>query len=354
MAQTLKLIRKKDEITALNGTVIDALDSNSTVDAPSIRVVNDIDTRVGVLETSGVAVGDTLPIGSEVLIDQGATIPAGWEVVDEAPSIYNPNLLINGDFRKPVNQRGKTTYTSTAGDLTRIFAIDRWNMQNGMICNINDSSITLKGSANPLGVCMFSQVLEYCPKGNYTLQVKVLSSSNGSEISISNTSSQVIATQALSVGLNTITVTDTDVFIVTLNLGPTSEVEFEYIKLEYGEAATPFVPRLFAEEIDLCKRYFQRVSSYRFPMVMTTTSIMSGAIPFEKTMRVAPTVTVVDCTYLDYGKGTYVVPASVSADTTYTTNQVAVIQANKNSSSTLAAGMCVNGTIHVEFNAEIY
>ena len=41
MAQKLKLIRKKDEIKALNGTIIDNLDSNSTSDAPSIRAVNE-------------------------------------------------------------------------------------------------------------------------------------------------------------------------------------------------------------------------------------------------------------------------------------------------------------------------
>jgi hypothetical protein len=41
MAETLKLIRKKDMISALTGTVIDSLDSNSPVDAPSIRAVKE-------------------------------------------------------------------------------------------------------------------------------------------------------------------------------------------------------------------------------------------------------------------------------------------------------------------------
>lgn len=41
MAQTLKLIKKIDEVTALNGMVVDSLSSNSSSDAPSIRAVNE-------------------------------------------------------------------------------------------------------------------------------------------------------------------------------------------------------------------------------------------------------------------------------------------------------------------------
>lgn len=41
MTQTLKLIKKIDEVTALNGMVVDSLSSNSSSDAPSIRAVNE-------------------------------------------------------------------------------------------------------------------------------------------------------------------------------------------------------------------------------------------------------------------------------------------------------------------------
>lgn len=254
MAQTLKLIRKKDEITALNGKVVDSLDSNSTTDAPSIRAVNDY---VG--------------------------------------NMSNPNLLINGDFRSPINQRGKTTYTSDAGNFTRIFTVDRWNMQNGTTCTVNSASITLKGNSSASGTCIFSQVLEYCPIGDYTLQINVLSATNGSEVSIMNRSSQTVKTQTLSVGLNTFTVTNTDILIVALNIGSTSTLEIEYVKLEAGTVATPFVPRLVAEELALCQRYYEKRTILFFPYggaTPTTYFIAVNGDSHHVPKRVTPTLTV--------------------------------------------------------------
>lgn len=304
MAQTLKLIRKKDEITALNGKVIDALDSNSTSDAPSIRAVNE---RVG--------------------------------------SFSNPNLIINGDFRKPINQRGKTTYASTSGNFTRIFTVDRWNMQNGMTCTVNESSITLQGNASSSGACMFSQVLEYCPKGTYTLQVNVLSAVNGSEITISNSSSQVVATKALVVGLNTLTVTNTDILIVSINLGSTSQLQLEYIKLEVGAIATLFTPRPLAEELTLCQRYYEKRVVVFFPYggaTPTTYYIGVNGSDHHVTKRVIPTLAVSQLT--DYNNNAIDVSFESA---TQSVDSLRMIKLNSTYDKWLIRA-------EVEFDAEIY
>ena len=107
MAQTLKLIRKKDEITALNGKVIDSLDSNSSIDAPSIRAVN-----------------------------------------EHFGNISNANLLINGNFQ--VNQRGQTTYIQTN---TWKYSVDRWKyigLMNELFSDVNP--VPVKTAMNILGM----------------------------------------------------------------------------------------------------------------------------------------------------------------------------------------------------------
>ena len=177
----------------------------------------------------------------------------------------NPNLLINSDFRNPVNQRGQTSYKSTANNFTRIFTIDRWNMQNGCECIINDASITLKGDSAASGASMFCQVMEVLPADTYTLQVKVKSMSNGADIKVTNSSSQDVFTNNLYTGLNTFTITNTDVFFITICLGSDSVIELEWIKLEQGSVGTPFVPRLYGEELALCQRYYEKRTVIFFP-----------------------------------------------------------------------------------------
>lgn len=66
--------------------------------------------------------------------------------------------------------------------------------------------------------------------------------------------------------------------------------EIEYAKLELGSVATPFVPRPYAEELALCRRYYQ---NGRF---RGSGNIYSAAgyilVPLEQKMRIVPTTTV--------------------------------------------------------------
>jgi hypothetical protein len=45
--------------------------------------------------------------------------------VNLAEAFTNPNLLINSDFRNPVNQRGKMSYGGVVGSWTKYYSIDR-------------------------------------------------------------------------------------------------------------------------------------------------------------------------------------------------------------------------------------
>lgn len=221
-------------------------------------------------------------------------LPVNYEALANLPTISNPNLLINSDFRKPINQRGQTTYKSDANNFTRVFTIDRWNMQNGCKCVVNSGSITLSGDSAANGVGIFCQVLETLPKDNYTLQVKVKSISNGAEVSITNSSSQTVFNGALRAGLNTFTVSNTDVFFVSINLASNAVVELEWIKLEAGTTATAFSPRIYAEEVALCKRFYQVITIYNSEVVCSLhkrdNNKYFGIMHFDA-MRAVPTVT---------------------------------------------------------------
>lgn len=48
-------------------------------------------------------------------------LPINYEALANLPTISNPNLLINSDFRNPINQRGSTTLTTNNSDWKRFF-----------------------------------------------------------------------------------------------------------------------------------------------------------------------------------------------------------------------------------------
>lgn len=284
---TLKLIRKKDEIHALNGLVVDSMDSNSIADAPSIRAVkettNNLDVRITNIERNGVVATDTLPIGSEVLIDNDAIIPAGWEVIDEAPSISNPNLLINSDFRYPINQRGKTSYVNSL-NWQWCYTVDRWAYSgsvNKSTVTVNNSSITITNTATDSS--HFRQWFErLCDTGYYTITMKVISVSGIVKVHVDSGEKS----DALVAGENVITLNATpEYFNILMDAG--SSIELEYIKLEQGQAPTPFIPRLYGEELCLCRRYYRNNTVHLTSWEHTNTYAYFG-YNYEP-MRIAPT-----------------------------------------------------------------
>ena len=193
----------------------------------------------------------------------------------------NPNLLINSDFRNPVNQRGQTNYNVTTWEYT----IDRWRGKNVNVV-VNENSITITNTSGEDG--NFQQPFESTlPSNSYIVSAKILSVT-GSVYLYHRSGGTVLST-----GINTRTFdSSTGLGNMQLFLSSGSSIEIEWIKLEQGSTATPYTPRLHAEELMLCQRYLRRFR--RIPIYATASNNLTYMLPlqFGIPLRAEPTTEV--------------------------------------------------------------
>lgn len=196
------------------------------------------------------------------------------------------NLLLNSDFRNPVNQRDNTTYKPSSS-AQPIYSIDRWFLYGAMLSlTKNQASITLSAtSSGPFFIQKFESVL---PKGKYTVSCNVLSLSGGNAIVYFGENTAV---GNLKQGYNKFTIDMQSTFNqLMIGFSDVTTLELEYIKLEQGSIATPFVPRPYAEELALCQRYYRKTSlSYYYFFTGDSGTVFSTSI--QCPMRVKPSIT---------------------------------------------------------------
>ena len=194
----------------------------------------------------------------------------------------NPNLLINPDFR--VNQRGSANYTSNG------YTVDRWRVISG---NVKTSSSGITVTLNNQG--QFVQQFENTLSGTHTATIKVTSITGDCVLRIGSHSLQLNKAGTFTITENG-SITGISLYKSTAG---TCTINVEYIKLEQGTVATPFVAPNYAEELIKCERYFIYMPEIFFsPYAGSRTSVgnsgqyfqnISGLFPVK--MRVNPTVT---------------------------------------------------------------
>lgn len=220
----------------------------------------------------------TLNLDPSVIIATKEDVNNLQEQIDENTAqlkdLANPSLLINGDFRNPVNQRRKSSY-NVNGEYT----IDRWrfiNDNNGTM-TINDGYISISnGVAN-------NTYLQY----NYDTDMKVLEGEKVTFTIVYKSTatyrlSSFIGSAEEDVNIYLTPIDDWTVKTLTLDLSSwkysigkvessiilqsydgssftNGTLDVKYIKLELGSVATPFIPRLYGEELALCQRYYEEV-----------------------------------------------------------------------------------------------
>lgn len=179
------------------------------------------------------------------------------EYVDSSISyLSNPNLLINSDFRNPINQRGSQSYESkTSGKDT--YSIDRWHASYGTIVTVNSGNITIAG--NTSSNRYFYQTFERQISGTFTLSFDI--ANRQGNVSLFYDTNGTAKTVGIPEGANQMTFTATNVKSVGFLLPKTNgtSITINWAKLEVGSVATQFTPRLYPEELAMCRRYYQNI-----------------------------------------------------------------------------------------------
>lgn len=162
----------------------------------------------------------------------------------------NPNLLINPDFK--INQRGQSEYAYQTSGATQ-YTVDRFRVVFLNVKTASDGLILNANGANAGGgYC--SQVLEDVVEGNTILSFKVSAVVGTIEFRNLNSADAGDTITVSSDGIYTIKGNNTKKVIAHLTKG--SSCKIEWMKLEQGSIATPFVAPNPAEESVKCKRYF--------------------------------------------------------------------------------------------------
>ena len=202
-----------------------------------------------------------------------------YSALANLPSLNN-NLLINSDFRNPVNQRGRTTYNTTSWAYT----IDRWRGKNVDVV-VNDGSITITATGFDGG--NFQQPMEKTlPVNDYIVSINVLSVS-GSVYLYHRTGGTVLVP-----GINTRFFDNFDSMSqVQLFFSAGASIEVEWIKLEQGDVATTFMPRPVAEEFAMCQRYYRYLQQIPIYGIASDSQTYFVPVSFGVPMRTSPIAT---------------------------------------------------------------
>lgn len=174
----------------------------------------------------------------------------------------NPNLLDNTNFFNPINQRNQTSYSNT--DAAPKYSIDRWQVLGGTF----DVQTRTYTSNSTLGI-YGNQFRQYVPLENVSIGDTITVSS------VINDTRQIFTTtipqygtavadapfllETTWGGFKMITREAEHAALLTMVVNVSQSITVDWIKMEFGNFATPYVPKGYGAELAECLRYFQRV-----------------------------------------------------------------------------------------------
>lgn len=191
----------------------------------------------------------------------------------------NPNLLINPDFK--INQRGKSTYSSTGAGCT----VDRWVGTNVKTVVNSDGTVSVSSLS---GTGYYTQHEENISYGKHTYSIYVQAITGTVKAFYKSKDSKDVGLGTLKQGLNIFTSVDDGFKSLFLSVAGGSSVTLKYAKVEQGTVATTFIAPNMAEELIKCYRFYQIVS---IDMSKISFDGNQGFIPFTPKVKIRTTPT---------------------------------------------------------------
>lgn len=192
----------------------------------------------------------------------------------------NPNLLINPDFE--INQRGKSTYSSTGAGGT----VDRWVGTNAKTVVNSDNTVTVSSLS---GTGYYTQHEENISYGKHTYSIYVQAITGTVKAFYKSKDSKDIELGTLKQGLNKFTSVDDGFKSFFLSIAGGSSVTLKYVKVEQGTVATTFIAPNRSEELAKCQYYTVIFEPWRTTLNANTDASTIN-IDTRCKMRTKPTV----------------------------------------------------------------
>lgn len=188
---------------------------------------------------------------------------------EKAAALSNPNLLINGGFA--VWQRGESFTIPRTGYGAGKYTADRWRVW----ANADSTGGNITVTRADDGMHIEADGAGFATYRFEKAEVKKLS---GKTVTLSQSVDGVVSSAVRSFPT-------TGILNVALPVSGT----INWIKLELGEEATPFVPRSYGEELLACMRYYQNTGTVFCPGYITVGGVSFTYMP-PVPMRSVPTI----------------------------------------------------------------
>ena len=251
-----------------------------------------------------------LPAGGttgQALIKSSATDYAlEWAAVGRS----NANLLINWDFRTPVNQRGVASFSNGQ------YGIDMWLLGTGS-ASVSASGLTLSDG-------YIIQRFETARESRiYTISIMVEKVVHSGQLTFAGNDTAAVALGTSGVAAQLVA-NNNGCNGLVIGAGSASVI-IEAVKMEIGTVSTlAYDPPIdYAIEILKCKRYYRKITAGGDVSGIVGNGVFTNVsnnaiilVPIGTPMRISPTLTMIAGGYL-YGDGIYPAVTAMSSGGIY-------------------------------------
>lgn len=197
----------------------------------------------------------TLNLDPSVIIATKEDINNLQEQIDENTAqlkdLANPNLFINGDFRNPVNTKGKTIYNRANLD-----NIDMWNfysekIENDVTLKLVDGGITIQNSTSTSQGGIFQNINCVIEDGSTLTFSAYVDGEVRTLTGVYGSTPIVEVKDGFKIGFAKIN----NVLQGVLYSWDDKLHTIKWVKLELGDKSTPLYPKTYVEELQNCLMY---------------------------------------------------------------------------------------------------